>query len=145
MNSKTERDSVRTPKFILDWVTKHYGKQQEIMDPCPYNNNFDKTKHKDGLKIEWGKVTFCNPPYSEMRRWVLKAAQEWRKQKTIIVLVKARSLTTKYFKDSRGCIVYFFKKKFKFPSYDDLPHFHSVILVYEAGKTSNVYTFFPQP
>ena len=142
MSTKIVKDSVRTPKVILDWVQTNYGKTNDVFDPCPFNPKFDSTC-VDGLKIPWGKVTFCNPPYSQMRKWVPKAYAEWKLNKTIIIMVKVRSLATNYFKNSQGCKVLFFNKRFIWPGYTELPHFHSALLIYEAGVKSNEYGFFP--
>ncbi|MCH7515941.1 MAG: transposase, partial [Bacteroidetes bacterium] len=41
-------------------------------DPCPYNDN----PKFDGLSIEWGSRSFCNPPYGrEIKKWVKKGGR----------------------------------------------------------------------
>lgn len=42
--------------YIYDELNKEFD-----FDPCPLHHNIEDW---DGLKIEWGKVNFINPPYS---------------------------------------------------------------------------------
>lgn len=67
-----------------DWKTPSdfYQKLDAIyhfdFDPCPYQADFD------GLKVEWGRVNFINPPYTRKLKeaFVEKALEESRKGKT---------------------------------------------------------------
>jgi site-specific DNA-methyltransferase (adenine-specific) len=64
-------------------------------DPCPLNHNTDLW---DGLKIEWGKSNFINPPYSRKLKeaFILKALEESKKGKVCILLIPV-STSTKIF------------------------------------------------
>lgn len=81
-----------------DWATPKdfYNKLDSIyhfdFDPCPYKADFD------GLKIEWGKSNFINPPYSKKlkEKFVHKAVEESRKGKLCVLLLPV-STSTKLF------------------------------------------------
>lgn len=47
----------------------------------------------DGLNTEWGKSTFCNPPYSDLARWISKAYREYQKGKIVVMLIPSRTDT----------------------------------------------------
>jgi len=106
----------------LDWQTpKEFYKSLDDefhfdFDPCPKNPDFD------GLEIEWGNCNFVNPPYGrEIQKWVKKAYNEWRKGKTVVLLIPSRTDTSYwhdyimkateirfirgrlYFDDGKGC------------------------------------------
>lgn len=51
-------------------------------DPCPYR--CDKF---DGLRVTWGKRNFVNPPYSSIRKWIVKALEERRLHKSLSVFL----------------------------------------------------------
>lgn len=58
---------------ILDsdyWCTPKEYYPEGCFDPCPVNPTFD------GLEISWKGNVFCNPPYSQIDRWIDKAFQE---------------------------------------------------------------------
>lgn len=55
-------------------------------DPCPLGG-------KGGLESDWGKVTFCNPPYSQIKHWVCKAWEESQKGKIVVLLIPSRTDT----------------------------------------------------
>lgn len=80
-------DLWQTPQDMLDEVIKEFG---EVFDPCPanYDGSFD------GLEIEWGEVNFVNPPYSKMKEWIAKCYEEWKKGKTVILLIPPRTCTS---------------------------------------------------
>jgi len=64
-------------------------------DPCPITW---QKGDADGLKIEWGKKTFVNPPYSKVAKWIEKAHQEWKKGKTVVMLINAITDTIAFHK-----------------------------------------------
>lgn len=47
-------DHWSTPEDLFKYLDKEFNFN---FDPCPINSLID------GLKISWGRVTFCNPPY----------------------------------------------------------------------------------
>jgi len=49
-------DNWATPKEFYNQLNKEFNFD---FDPCPLHSTFD------GLKTEWGKVNFVNPPYSK--------------------------------------------------------------------------------
>jgi phage N-6-adenine-methyltransferase len=53
-------------------------------DPCPIAW---KPGDADGLLTDWGDSTFCNPPYSKVAKWIEKAHTEWKKGKTVVMLI----------------------------------------------------------
>jgi hypothetical protein len=65
------------------------------LDPCPL-----KCKDFDGLKIEWKRSNFINPPYSRglKERFVIKAIEESKKGKLCVMLLPV-STSTKLFND----------------------------------------------
>lgn len=81
-----KNDLVQTPVAL-------YRKLDDIyhfdFDPCPVNPNFD------GLSVEWGKMNFVNPPYSEISKWLEKGVEEKKKGRTSLFLITART-NTKY-------------------------------------------------
>ena len=82
---------VFTSKNTDEWATPKaiYSQALELgmFDPCPLGGFID------GLAIEWGKINFVNPPYSQLRKWVNKAICEHRKNKDVIMLIPARTDT----------------------------------------------------
>lgn len=64
-----------------------FFKDKNYYDPCPTKPQFD------GLKTEWKKYNFVNPPYSQIKTWIQKALTEKQKGKTSILLIPARTDT----------------------------------------------------
>jgi site-specific DNA-methyltransferase (adenine-specific) len=80
-----------TPPELYSKLDSEFGFD---FDPCPLNPTFD------GLQVEWGKVSYCNPPYNRIDkpRFIQKAYEEWRKGKTVVLLLPA-SVGTRQFHD----------------------------------------------
>lgn len=78
---KSKSDKWITPKDLYDELNKEFNFN---FDPCPidYNEN-----SPNGLNIEWGSSTFCNPPYSLVKEFIKKAYDEWKKGKKIVMLI----------------------------------------------------------
>ena len=80
---KSVTDKWQTPPEIYD---KLHTEFKFDFDPCPITWN---EGDPDGLAIEWGTSTFCNPPYSKVALWIKKAHTEWKKGKTVVMLINA--------------------------------------------------------
>ena len=131
-------DSVRTPENILQLVRDEFGK---CYDPCPFNPEFDPNVHKDGLKTEWQKVSFVNPPYSQVKPWFAKAREQWLLGKTAILFLKLNSLGTRYARQYiTGAEIRVLGNKIQFPGYNNPAFFASVFVIFRAGEHSNKYS-----
>ena len=134
-----KRESIKTPDYITTFVTKQFG---EFYDPVPYNTTFDPKKDKDGLTTEWGNVSFVNPPYSRALKFVKKGVEQWKQNKTVILLVKLSVLGRKGFRNCEGCEIVLFSNRVKFVGHGTAPEFSVCLLIYRAGKRSSTYSFF---
>ena len=99
MNTKgifsKESDEWTTPKDLFYRLHHQY---HFTLDPCSTHENAlclkHYTKEENGLLQSWKNETvFCNPPYSEVKKWVKKASEE---KADTIMLVPART-DTKWF------------------------------------------------
>ncbi len=93
---KSGFDNWMTPQSLIDELELEFG---SMFDPCPAWTQTN-VPYQDGLEIDWSLnyVNFVNPPYSEMKAWVKKCHDEWRKGATVILLIPPRTCT-KYFHD----------------------------------------------
>ena len=89
---KSKSDKWATPKEILDPLQTEF---QFNYDPCPITW---QPGDVDGLTAEWGSSTFCNPPYSNVAKWIEKAHTEWKKGKTVVMLINAVTDTVAFHK-----------------------------------------------
>lgn len=117
-------DDWRTPTKLYEKMMKG-----ETFDPCPYMSEID------GLKIEWGKRNYVNPPYSQLKKWIIKAIEEHRKGKQITMLIPART-DTKAFKMlvDYGSQIKFIIGRIKFNDAENAP-FPSMLVKITGKKT----------
>lgn len=80
---KSKSDKWQTPSAVYNMLNNEFHFD---FDPCPITW---KEGDADGLSIEWGLTTFCNPPYSKVSEWIKKAWTEWKKGKTVVMLINA--------------------------------------------------------
>tara|TARA_R100001015_G_C4565597_1_gene124613 strand:+ start:264 stop:698 length:435 start_codon:yes stop_codon:yes gene_type:complete len=84
-------DNWSTPKKL------YYELNQEFnfdFDPCPLNSNFD------GLQIKWGKRNFVNPPYSNVKGFLIKAHEQLNNGNAeVCVFLTFSNTDTKWFHD----------------------------------------------
>ena len=62
---KSKTDSWSTPKALYEELDKEFS--FDTYDPCPLDD-----PEKDGLSEDWAAVTFCNPPYSQLKSTKVK-------------------------------------------------------------------------
>ena len=73
------QDSWATPQYIFDQFDKQFG--FEIDTACDSSNAkcdraFMGDSGYDGLKESWTGRAWCNPPFSEKEKWIIKAHDE---------------------------------------------------------------------
>ena len=95
----SKSDEWATPQSFFEELNEEF---HFTLDPCANSENHkcDKwfNKEQNGLSADWGgDVVFCNPPYSEIEKWVAKAFYESRKDNTVVVLLIPARTDTKYF------------------------------------------------
>ena len=80
---KSKSDNWQTPIELYQALDDEFHFTD---DPCPIDW---KEGDEDGLLSNWGSSTFCNPPYSNVAKWIEKAHTEWNKGKTVVMLINA--------------------------------------------------------
>ena len=87
-------DNYATPPELYNELNKEFNFD---FDPCPYNEG---EIINDGLKIDWGKSNFVNPPYSQKlkEQFIIKGIEEMKKGNTSVFLIPV-STSTKLFHD----------------------------------------------
>jgi hypothetical protein len=119
-------DDWTTPKEIYETLNDLYGPFGK--DPCPIGG-------KGGLEMEWDKITFVNPPYSNPRPWIEKAIDESRKGKRVVMLLRADT-STKWFHDliyaREDCDVQFVYGRLKFGGSKNAAPFPSMVVIYDG-------------
>ena len=116
-------------KKTNDWATPKdlYDQYMSMgaFDPCPLK------PITDGLAMEWEALTYVNPPYSEIRKWLEKALSEIALGNTAlaIFLVPAR-VDTKWFQELiYGQHAYkFIKGRLKFGDQKNSAPFPSMVI-----------------
>lgn len=92
-------DEWGTPKDLFDQLDSEFHFNLDVASTdgnCKCEMHF--TKEDDGLKRDWsGRRVFCNPPYSQISRWVEKCYREGCKDNTLVVMLIPARTDTKYF------------------------------------------------
>lgn len=119
--NKSKTDDWKTPKALYEeFINNGY------FDPCPLFSSFD------GLSIEWKEKNFINPPYSQLKQWIIKAIEESMKGKNCVLLVPSRT-DTQAFKMlyDHGCDFTFIIGRLRFN--DSAPAPFSSVLIHLRG------------
>ena len=117
-------DSYSTPSWLM-------GLFEDWFDPCPLADDWAE----NGLEIDWGSRTYCNPPYSNPMPWVKKAIAESKKGKLVVMLLRVDT-STRWFAAlvEANAEILWFSRRLKFT--DKAANFPSmlVILTQERNK-----------
>ena len=125
-------DNYATPPEIYEELNRRFNFD---FDPCPYNEN---EILNDGLKIEWGKSNFVNPPYTQKLKegFIKKGVEEMKKGKVCVFLIPV-STSSKIFHEwikPNATEIEFVKGRIKFGKYDKDGNFY--LPLNKDGKTS---------
>lgn len=114
----------RTPKKVYKRLNKEFNFD---FDPCPSNPDFN------GLNIEWGKCNFVNPPYTTQlqNKFIKKGVEQWRKGKTVVFLIPARTSTKRFHEDilPNATEIRFIKGRLHFDDSNTPAPFPSMIVI----------------
>jgi len=108
------------------------------LDACTDYNNYHAfpngyTKEQDGLSQSWETWTYCNPPYSEVNKWVFKAFVEKIKGNNTVMLLPARTDTRwfhEYIYNKPNIEIRFLKGRLKFKGTENSAPFPSMIVIF---------------
>ena len=86
----SQRGDWRTPKALYQALDAEFHFD---CDPCPPRPQID------GLLMEWGDSSYCNPPYGrEIGNWLKKGYEESCLGKIVVFLIPSRT-DTKWWQD----------------------------------------------
>ena len=117
---------IYTPQSVIDVVLATFG--EIVLDPCsgpdsivPARIKYDGTAEQwDGLLSRWFRKTYFNPPYKNLRDWLIKADAEASQARPIIGLFPVRP-HRKWFRDlllNRSGVEIVYLDPLKFRGYD---------------------------
>jgi phage N-6-adenine-methyltransferase len=123
-----------TPQELFDELNREFDFQ---LDTCatPGNSKCGMfyTIDRSGLDHEWSGRNWCNPPYSNIKRWVAKARREQLKGKLTVMLIPART-DTAFFHDSiynkANVEIRFIRGRLKFGDSENSAPFPSMIVIF---------------
>ena len=102
-NFEQNRSDYLSPPELVNMALEDINKDWFNLDVCCTEENipalnYYKYDKNDGLKENWSKFNWCNPPYNECEKWVKKAYDEQQKGNTTVMLIPVRT-ETKYYHD----------------------------------------------
>lgn len=132
----SKSDECSTPQDLFDSLNKEFCFD---LDPCATENNHKcedfYTIEDNGLEKDWGgKRVFCNPPYSNISKWVKKAYYEAHKDNTVVVLLIPSRTDTKWFHNFiyHKSEIRFIKGRLKFNGSNNNAPFPSMVVIFRG-------------
>lgn len=126
-------DNYATPPELYNELNQRFNFD---FDPCPYNEEDIKVC---GLKVNWGKMNFVNPPYTQKLKeaFLNKAIEEMNKGNSSVFLIPV-STSTKVFHEiikPKATSIEFVKGRIKFGKRDKDGNFY--LPLNKEGKTQS--------
>ncbi len=136
----SKSDEWETPQTLFDTLNEEF---HFTLDPCATEENCKCkkyfTQNEDGLLQNWGgERVFCNPPYSQISKWVKKAYQEGKKDYAVVVMLIPARTDTRYFHDYiyNRSEVRFIKGRLKFGDAQYNAPFPSMVVIFRGAYSS---------
>lgn len=127
-----------TPQKFFDELDNEFDFD---LDVAADENNHKCEKYytmkDDGLTQNWGgHRVFCNPPYSEIAKWVEKAFYETKQDNTLVVMLLPSRTDTKYFHNYiyGRTEIRFVKGRLKFGDGKNSAPFPSMIVIFRGAN-----------
>lgn len=96
-NYSSTDNKYKTPKVLYQKALNHFGLPYGFsLDTCCSEQNipalvYYKESINDGLKEDWMKYNWCNPPFNQCEKWVKKAYNENLKGNFTAMLIPVRT------------------------------------------------------
>jgi hypothetical protein len=92
-----------TPPEVYLPLLKKFNVSEFDLDVCCSVKNIKAKKHfihgvNDGLKEDWERLNWMNPPFTTCEHWVIKAAAEQKKGNTTVAILPVRT-ESKFWQD----------------------------------------------
>lgn len=80
-NFEWMENDYKTPPILYNMALKRWGIDKFDLDVCCTDENipaksYCKNGINDGLVADWQQYNWCNPPFNECKKWILKAYNE---------------------------------------------------------------------
>jgi len=131
-------DEWETPQDLFDELNEEFHFD---LDPCCTAENHKCetyfTLENNGLTKNWGGYrVWCNPPYSEIDKWVEKAYRETRNDNTLVVLLIPSRTDTRYFHNYiyQRTEIRFIKGRLKFGDSKNSAPFPSMLVIFRGAN-----------
>lgn len=131
-----QSDEWETPQDLFDKLNTEFDFN---LDPCATDENHKCdlyfTQEQNGLDVSWGgHSVFCNPPYSQIGKWVEKSYREGCKDNTVVVLLIPARTDTRYFHNfiQHRAEIRFIKGRLKFGESENSAPFPSMIVIFRG-------------
>lgn len=129
----SKKDEWETPQDLFNTLNTEF---HFTLDPCATHENAKCQMYytilENGLDKSWiDHRVFCNPPYSQIKKWVKKCAEEAQKGVTIVMLVPVRT-DTRWFHDFiyNKAEIRFIKGRLHFGNSKNSAPFPSMIVIW---------------
>ena len=123
-------DEWKTPESFYKKLNEEFDFN---FDPCPLGGGL-MDGLIDGLTCEWGKRTFCNPPYSKIKDWIKKGYEESLKGKTVVFLIPSRTDTSWWHEYCMKGEIRFIKGRLKFGNAKFNAPFPSCVVIFQVQQ-----------
>ena len=134
VQTSTGNDEYGTPQeFFNKWDMRY----NFTLDPCatPKMAKCDRffTKKDNGLIQSWENcVVWCNPPYSKLKPWVMKARDEsFNNGATVVMLIPARTGTSMFKICWTAKEIHFVEGRIRFVGAPDDAPFPCIVVVFD--------------
>ena len=117
-------DNWATPSNFYDFIMS-----KGFYDPCPFLSTFDS------LQDDWLTKNYVNPPFSKISQFISKAICEYKRGKTILMLLPVRT-DTRYFKQlyDNGCTLVMITGRLRYNDSSKSAPFPSCLVILKGFK-----------
>jgi phage N-6-adenine-methyltransferase len=131
-------DEWATPQSTFDALNETYGPFDLDVSATAENAKCPRyfSLEDDGLSQSWAKRNWCNPPYSQLKKWVAKAAQEAAFGNMTVMLIPARTDTAAFHDHiyrKANVEIIFLRGRLKFGDAKNSAPFPSMVVVFNPA------------